>query len=164
MKINDILRASDVKRFHIVRTLHDQSLAEHTFNMTMIARRLCKTAGLDDVNVMKACLAHDLDEVIIGDIPTPTKDRVRKEGVDINDLYHEVTGRNLSDIEVTIIKAADLIETLWFLGQNFSGSHSYQVLSEMRIEFQSWANNFKGPIGQMIAQVYSEVTDEAHEI
>ena len=128
MRIQDILRAQYVKRWTIVNTTRNQSLAEHTFNVTMIARAICKVHGIDDVEVMKACLAHDLDEILTGDIPTPTKIAARGKGWDLNKIYERVTNRRLNDEEMMIVKAADAIETSAFLEDNSGPSrHNMEV-------------------------------------
>ena len=54
----------------------------------MISRRIAIEMGYDEDDVktiMLAGLVHDLDEVITGDIPTPTKMRAKAQGVDLND-------------------------------------------------------------------------------
>lgn len=124
MEIHDILRAQYVKRWTIVHTIKQQSLAEHTFNVTMIARAICKRAGLDDVNVMKACLAHDLDEILTGDIPSPTKREAKERGWDLNNIYVRVTSRELTPVEESIVKIADLMEAVLFIDENGVGRHA----------------------------------------
>ena len=124
MLIHDILRAGDVKRWHIVRTHREQSLAEHSFNVCMIARAIAKGAGIDDMEITKAALAHDLDEVLLGDVPSSVKDRARERGVDINDLYHRVTGRGLNVQEQNILRIADRLEAFWWITFNGLGEHA----------------------------------------
>ena len=133
MKINDILRASGVTRWHIVRTVRPQSLAEHTFDVVMIARAVAKIAGVDDYEIIKAALLHDLDEIITGDIPTPTKQKARDNGWELNDLYKTVTGRELSPDESLIIQLSDKMADLHWLWLHALGPHSnrvYEVMAE----------------------------------
>jgi 5'-deoxynucleotidase YfbR-like HD superfamily hydrolase len=124
MLIHDILRTADVKRWHIVRTLKEQSVAEHSFNVCFIARAIAKEAGVDDVEITKAALAHDLDEVLLGDIPTSVKERVKENGVDINTLYTRVTGRTLDSDEQDILRIADRLEAFWWITFNKLGEHA----------------------------------------
>ncbi len=138
MKINDILRASGVTRWHIVRTVRPQSLAEHTFDVVMIARAIAKNAGIDDYEIIKAALLHDLDEIVTGDIPTPTKERARQNGWELNELYKSVTGREITDHEATIIHLADKMADLHWLWLHALGPHSnqvYETLAETYNEF-----------------------------
>lgn len=131
MKINDILRASGVTRWHIVRTVRSQSLAEHTFDVTMIARAIAKLAGVDDNEIIKAALLHDLDEIITGDIPTPTKERARANGWELNDLYKSITGREITEDEALIIHLADKMADLYWLWLHALGPHSNKVYETM---------------------------------
>ena len=136
MEIHDILRAADVKRWHIVRTHKPQSVAEHTFNVCMIARAIAKLAGVPDENIIKAALAHDLDEVLLGDIPTVIKERVRDGGVDINALYKRVTGRTLSVVDEIILKASDRLEAYWWISENGNGSHADLVRRDCAARYE----------------------------
>ena len=131
MKINDILRASGVTRWHIVRMVRDQSLAEHTFDVVMIARAIAKIAGVDDYEIIKAALLHDLDEIILGDFPTPTKARAREQGVELNDLYFKVTGRELDPSEAMVVKIADKLADLHWLWMHALGPHANAVYESM---------------------------------
>ena len=131
MKINNILRASGVTRWHIVRTVRPQSLAEHTFDVVMIARAIAKIAGIDDYERIKAALLHDLDEIVTGDIPTPTKERARENGWELNDLYKSITGREISEDETLIIQLADKLADLYWLWLHALGPHSNAAYEEM---------------------------------
>ncbi len=145
MKINDILRASGVTRWHIVRTVRPQSLAEHTFDVTMIARAIAKIAGYDDAEITKAALLHDLDEVVVGDIPTPTKNRAKDVGWDLNNLYKNVTGRELSSDESVIIHLADKMADLHWLWLHALGPHSNQVYESMAEYYNEYVRSDKIP-------------------
>lgn len=138
MKINDILRASGVTRWHIVRTVRPQSLAEHTFDVVMIARAIAKIGGYDDGEIIKAALLHDLDEIVTGDIPTPTKSRARDNGWNLNELYKGITGRELSSDESLIIKLADKMADLHWLWLHALGPHSNRVYEIMADEFNQY--------------------------
>ena len=145
MKINDILRASGVTRWHIVRTVRPQSLAEHTFDVTMIARAIAKIAGYDDAEITKAALLHDLDEVVVGDIPTPTKNRAKSVGWDLNNLYKSVTGRELSADESIIIHLADKLADLHWLWLHALGPHANSVYESMAEYYNEYVRSDKIP-------------------
>lgn len=130
MKINDMLRAQYVKRFHIVHTLKHQSVAEHSFNVAMIAREIAIEFGLFGAaveEVMLIALCHDLDEVITGDIPTPTKERAKAGGVNLNDNGIEVPYKAVLEDHKLIVKVADYMEAIWFLDDNGIGDHAQEV-------------------------------------
>lgn len=125
MGIHDILRAADVKRWTIVRTVRDQSVAEHTFNVVMIARRLATHLGVDDAVVIKAALEHDLDEIMTGDMPSPVKKKMKEHGYDPVKLENRP---DRGDKVNMIIKMADYMESIWFLEENKVGRHANAVL------------------------------------
>jgi 5'-deoxynucleotidase YfbR-like HD superfamily hydrolase len=141
MKINDILRASGGTRWHIVRTVRPQSLAEHTFDVTMIARAIAKIAGYEDYEITKAALLHDLDEIVTGDIPTPTKEKARDNGWELNDLYKSITGRELSGDETLIIQLADKMADLHWLWLHALGPHANRVYEIMADNFNNYVRS-----------------------
>jgi len=141
MKINDILRASGVTRWHIVRMVRPQSLAEHTFDVTMIARAIAKIAGHDDYEITKAALLHDLDEIVTGDFPTPTKQKARDNGWELNDLYKEITGRVLEPDEALIIHLADKMADLYWLWLHALGPHANRVYESLAEEYNNYVRS-----------------------
>ena len=127
MNINDILLAQNIKRWTIVSTTQDQSLAEHLFNVTMIARRIAAEAGIPDERIIKYALDHDLDEVMTGDIPSPAKERML-----IPDDY-KGKSRELCDCgEAIVVKAADLIDAYLFIKHNHHDRHGATVYKSMQ--------------------------------
>jgi hypothetical protein len=131
VKIQDIMRANYVERWQLVNVSRRQTVAEHSFNVAIIVKSIAEEMKFDSGvidHIMKYALMHDLDEVITGDIPTPTKQRVRDLGVEINDLVCvSITPPNYKDI----IKAADYIDSLWYLNENGVGRHANQVFMDI---------------------------------
>ena len=115
MNIQDVLRAQGVKRWHIVETVRQQSIAEHQWNVAAITADLCQRMGWPKENTMhlisKACM-HDIDEVLNGDMPSPSKGAPKS--------YDDDRGG-------AIVKAADLIEAWWFINEFGVGRHAQQV-------------------------------------
>lgn len=142
MRINDMLRAQHVKRFHIVHTIKNQSIAEHSFNVAMIARRIAIEMGYDEDDVktvMLAGLVHDLDEVITGDIPTPTKIRAKAQGVDLNNNGINVPYQ-CSGLEwvTRIVKVSDYIEAMSFMEENAVGMHALTVEADIGEKMEAY--------------------------
>lgn len=139
LNIFDLLRAGGVKRWHIVETVRDQRLSEHMYNVSLLSGEIARQLEMRPTNihlVMVAAMFHDIDEVISGDMPTPTKQRLRDAGVEPNDLFKEyqildtkIFKQLIPDIEV-IIKCADHLDTLFFLQTNGLGRHAEQVMQE----------------------------------
>jgi HD superfamily phosphodiesterase len=170
LEIQDILRAQEVHRWNIVATIRNQSLAEHTFNVVFIARAICKEAGLSDSDVIKCALEHDLDEIITGDIPTPTKERMKKLGFNPDDVHErEVDAPARSGEAKLIVKIADMIEASWFIDQTNFTRHGKEVRNYMwqrtkdRIEkliYDSPAEMINNPkIGRAAQHVWSQIMD-----
>lgn len=119
MNIQDILRASSVTRWHIVATSREQNLAEHSFNVAMISRAICKELGIDDTTATKLALEHDLDEIIYGDIPSHTK---KKLG--INPPY-KAPQRDIDSC--IIVRVADLLDAVLFIKRYHTDRHGIEV-------------------------------------
>lgn len=60
--------AQNVSRWHTVRTLGRQNLAEHSYEVALI----CARVGVG-AHVLLAALEHDLGEETTGDVPAPFK-------------------------------------------------------------------------------------------
>ncbi len=77
----EVMRLSNLKRWGIVEMSRSQSVAEHSYNVAMIAVHIVdrlENVSSDKTSlrsvVMGWSLAHDLPEVVTGDIPTPLKE------------------------------------------------------------------------------------------
>lgn len=73
----EIRDASFLKRWSIVRTVRDQSVAEHSFFVATYANDICVALGLSDkikLLALQYALWHDFrDEIFTGDLPGPSK-------------------------------------------------------------------------------------------
>lgn len=73
----DIRDASHLKRWAIVRTLRDQSVAEHSFYVAVYTNDICISLNMPPEITLPAiqyALWHDVsDEIFTGDIPGPSK-------------------------------------------------------------------------------------------
>lgn len=72
-------RMKYLKRWSLMRTHHEESLAEHTFDVVAIVHLLALIArhryqrDLDLEYMLTRALYHDVAEIITGDLPTPVK-------------------------------------------------------------------------------------------
>lgn len=132
----ELARASHIKRWHIVNTAKEQNLAEHHYNVTIIALELYKhiVGEAPSASFIAACLFHDVAEIRYGDIPTPGKRFLREYfQVDLDDADRELvpeipyTIGNIGSAEKEIIKLADLIEAAWWIRENGLGHHASVV-------------------------------------
>jgi 5'-deoxynucleotidase YfbR-like HD superfamily hydrolase len=111
----------------------------------MIARAIAKIAGYDDYEIIKAALLHDLDEIVTGDIPTPSKKRARENGWELNDLYRSITGREITDDESLIIEIADKMADLHWLWLHALGPHANKVYELLATTFNDWIRSDQIP-------------------
>lgn len=138
MKISELMRMSHVKRWGIVDTSRPQTIAEHSFNVTILATRLVHDIGWNGVlhpdrhlQVVYWALMHDSIEVFTGDTPTPYKETLRGCGADIvkaeasyDRNYYEVAGVMRGTVGEMVVKLADLIEAIHFLDNYGVGRHA----------------------------------------
>jgi len=141
------LRACHVRRWHIVQTTREQTLAEHSFAVSVLAGSLAakmRWNGLlhpeKKLMLLQYALAHDLIEVRTGDLPTPFKKYLQiAGGADViakaNELvdYEQASvDRMVKGTEVEMfVKIADMIEAIFFLQDNGTGMHAETVLIEL---------------------------------
>lgn len=160
-----------MKRWHLVNTTRVQSLAEHQFGVAILASEIAQRMGLAPqivANVAAAALLHDADEVRTGDIPTPTKKRIKSHfGCDAFDvalgefaLPH--TG-GLPPAIHTIIKCADYLESLVFLAEHKVGRHADAVMDDIGHDADTYFTQ-AGEAGAVAASLWSELQNAVYEI
>ena len=119
MNIQDQVRLSSVKRWHIIDTLKEQSVAEHTLNVMLIVREVYTRLGWKVMgDQFNDVLDHDMDEVLTGDIPSPAKPK--KDWSEVSTEY-------------LILKACDIVEGLVFInhyGMGPSGDHARRYMMD----------------------------------
>jgi len=128
----DRLRLRNVKRWHIINTTRDQTVAEHSYLVWVIAEEIGLRIGLTQEDFHKLwvlALTHDEHEVFLGDMPTPAK-----EYLAVDDPREPMSMRFYmsqdSKLE-SIVKAADTLEAYWFLRENGVGFRAAQVADEL---------------------------------
>lgn len=153
------LRASHVKRWHIVQTANQQSLAEHTYNVTVIAGSLAagmRWPGLlhdsERLKLVMWAMNHDLIEVRTGDMPTPFKRALEEEGgkkalEDAEDRIDSDQAAKARMVKGTpiemIVKLSDQIEAVWWLADNGLGQHAIEVLDGLRQILSSMVDDYE---------------------
>lgn len=110
----------------MVGTTKESNVASHSFNVAMIAMAINKRLDGKDPDVNRAvcyyALIHDVAEAYTGDIPTPTKARMKKEGFDPDKMVGMAQESSVPIWIQKIIKAADLIENYVFISEHASGA------------------------------------------
>jgi 5'-deoxynucleotidase len=122
-----------VLRWNIVRTARTQTLAEHLYRTWLLTKELCKHLNLDQ-SATAICerwaLMHDYPEILIGDLPTPTK-RAIEQRTGNPDIWKKLE-RDVCDViqakpgtvEAYVVKIADCIEGWYFLVEEGMGEHA----------------------------------------
>ena len=173
--IENLLKASNVKRWHTVDCVKTQSLSEHQWNVTIICIHIAESIGLEDRDmshlVMRG-LTHDIEEIWTGDMPSPYKESLKRTGAPALDEQwgigtpvptpshpyddgHPVEPEIPHNGEIGgIIRAADLIDAWWW--------SSKYVLDES-VKADCWrrlytfrcnqTNDLKKAIDQIVAEL-----------
>jgi 5'-deoxynucleotidase YfbR-like HD superfamily hydrolase len=147
MTLYDFLRAGHVKRWHIVNTACQQSIAEHSFLVAVIAMHLHKAMGGSENEVHQTAvwgLFHDAIEIRTGDIPTPAKRLLREADGQVAgepDIFDRLDvlllpdapyfneGTCPSEMSIACVKMADAIEAAHWIRENGLGRHAEIVAS-----------------------------------
>lgn len=150
MTLEQKLRSGHVRRWHIVAVSREQTIADHMHRVGVIAEEILRILGLFDwnynitLNVMRWAAIHDRHEFLMGDLPTPTKEAIRIQLV--NTYGEDVFERAAADIDPEaeelraciaedgdmplagrIVKLADLLEAMNYVGIFGCGSHAREV-------------------------------------
>lgn len=145
LSLKDTYRATDVFRWQIVKTHRQQSVAEHSFQVALIASRICDLDEADEETrnkVLWYALVHDLPEVVTGDMATPLKKMLGAAArLRLSQFEESLTiGGKVIDAPPHvkhIVKMADLIEAAAFLHQNAASSHGKDICSKIIAELSA---------------------------
>lgn len=166
IELADLLRASHIKRWHIISTCQPQTLAEHNYNVATIALALYNeivggdltTAPRDIALLLAAALFHDATEARMGDIPTPGKHLIRTFSnpkiFDQMDDYLMATvplvrppatavGTPLYDF----IKMADYIDAAVWLNENKVGARAGEVAAKCWVNMELFVEELTASSG-----------------
>lgn len=158
MNLADVYRASDINRWQVVKTIKNQSVAEHSFNVAMIADVLnarITNKSILSPKVIVYALYHDIPEIYTGDIVTPIKEHIKNKCKEnfFEDFEEELCGPKYSKIKndaciyfpevAAIVKLADLIESVKFLEQNALTDHGEQIGRKIIIKISDKIEEYK---------------------
>ena len=170
IKIQDVLRAGHIKRWNIINTTRQQTLAEHLFNVAMISDVILNKLGNEEYRdiTLAWALIHDVPEVVCGDTPTPTKKRMEEHGFDMEKIYNEIDPTYKETKETAeevgfglpwkVVKAADLMEAYHFLVENGVGSHAKGVANNIYIKLNAHIEKYFID-DSALKEVFNEIMD-----
>ena len=169
MNIQDKLKAGTVNRWNIVSTIRPQTLAEHLFNVAMICEALAENIPTVPVTtVVYYGLIHDIEEVILGDLPTPTKLKMKRMGLNWDKLVQSVMEDKdrLAPTEnlQKLIKTADKMEALWFITTYGIGRHADLVQYRMEKDWDKWLSGLHPALQESAMSVWKDLTEGDIEV
>lgn len=155
MNVIEKLRSGHVRRWHIVAVAREQTVADHMHRVGVITEEILRILGYFSwnsnltLNAMRWAAIHDRPEFKLGDIPTPGKQLIREAaGCDI--LYEAELVLEDGDPEFLelsqcvapggecplagdIVKYADILEAMNYVGIFGCGSHAREVWAGLQI-------------------------------
>lgn len=138
-QLEPVMRFHAVKRWHMIDTTRQQTIAEHSANVALLAYVLAKTApGMffgPAAEFAAMGLLHDLGEVFTGDVPSHTKRHIL--GLDqLEDQVLPAMFEYLPDYNSQLlIKLCDLADGIRFIrlhGVDLTAQHAREGL-EMQL-------------------------------
>ncbi|MCY4128800.1 MAG: HD domain-containing protein, partial [Gammaproteobacteria bacterium] len=118
------MQAGQVRRYHTAVDIPPQSVAEHTFNVMVIATYLVRMSSFDDGKrldqgvPLQHALFHDLGEIYMADIPGPVKSYVSVKHLEAQEKIAVMDNFSIDlDGMPEIVKMADQLECLWYFAR-----------------------------------------------
>ena len=139
---SDYLKAQYIRRWGIVNTAKQQSIAEHMYGVWTLIRVWGPEIDLGPISQGQAeewALTHDLAEIRTGDMPTPHKtpeikswlDRVERDTYPPTKLIEaSLKGSSVADF----CKFCDTAEAVLFLRLNGIGRHAMDVCDVLQLQ------------------------------
>lgn len=184
--IGDIYRMSYGKRWQILGNMRQQSLAEHSYNVAVIAIYILTEwkkhdliasdqteSPIAQMMIMNALL-HDYEEIFTGDIPAGTKRHIMPK--DPEDIHRKIGGiANLGSKPVadhvafelldgsklpigTVVKCADYIDAIAWLFMNGMGDNTAVRLEQgLNKRFNEYlTEHLSIEMGAVVAEICNE--------
>ena len=116
MKLNEVLAAGRVVRYHAAPVDRKQTVAEHTWGVLAILYEITDPSPA----LIEAAIFHDIAEVYTGDVPAP----VKKASKQVKQIFDDLEEDALAEMEVSLpkltreeqryLKIADCLEGLHY--------------------------------------------------
>lgn len=167
--LETVMRLHAVKRWHMIDTTRQQTLAEHSANVAILAMHIAMTAPIFVFDsyplVAAAALIHDIPEAFTGDVPSHTKRHIDK----LDALEDLVTPAHLhipvSPATAAMIKLCDLADGIRFIrlhGVDMTARHAqkgledqYRAKMEFAVEQFGWTEDVREHLnGNLIFYAY----------
>ena len=150
------LRLMQVPRWTIVPLLRNQSVAEHSWAVAILAMELAYRCGINPEDVAKHAVEHDITEVVTGDIPTPLKKAIVSAGAG-HVVHHEPIPEG--DGIATIVKIADTMEAIIYISRWGNSLQAKNIQNEMYERLN--AELYESPtVKKHVFDIIAEALDE----
>lgn len=132
------LRLSHVPRWSTVDRLKEQSVADHSFRVAIIALNLVDWLifkGIKEINrgkVVELAILHDIAESHTGDVPTPFKRNIK--AIAGATAYQRLfpTGHEGHLYEMDVVKIADVMESItWIERYGINSKYVKQTIAPL---------------------------------
>lgn len=154
---HQVLKMSYVKRWAIIDMSRDQSLAEHSYNVAILARRIVLDmpkdpfhglmGGLNPSEFMNVVLAwalcHDLPEVYTGDIPSAFKRGIATEVASLEKELFPFYGKERDGtppLALAVVKIADTFEAIEFANRYCIDRDKDDIMKFMLSSLKEYVN------------------------
>lgn len=151
MTIQEKMRISSVQRWHIVPTSKEQTLADHTCRVQILAMDIAMALGYVNENmesglasIMFRSLVHDIEEITKGDIPGHTKRHIRDEFLP-------------TDMVRRVVKLADVLESYYFIHQYHIDRHGKEVTNYYAMRFANLVSQLPDREREMMNSLQSQL-------
>ena len=160
---------TDIRRWSIVRTIRDQSVAEHSYFVSLMAPRLLRHYGIEDPSVLLAAteyaMTHDMSEVLTGDVATPIKKRLPEGAFVMMELEFGFPPVEVDPYIKQAVKVIDLFEAAMFLAEEIAIGNA-RVVDVQRViknKLEASCVKFEAMVGQK-KDLYRTMTGILHNL
>ena len=142
-----IMEGSMVERFHTCSTIHRNTVGQHSHGVACLIWLLCEPDSPPRAELLMAALTHDLEEAVLGDIPSPAKQRMG-----ISDLVHSTGAKlmrevglswKLTDDELRLLKMADILDGMLYCAheRGLGNRHIEEAYGNFRMYWFEFTEN-----------------------
>lgn len=160
MDINNVLISGDVERFHQCTGMTKQRNSEHQWGVALLVQHFDKQCRKE---VILAALTHDATELVLGDIPAPTKWTIPEIKVLLDKAEENIEVEwgihfKLSPVEKHLLKLCDMFEGMQYCIKRVK-------MGERRaaIPFKAWANHIDNKFVPLTLDRYSVLSNVQRE-
>lgn len=149
--LETVMRLHSVKRWHMIDTTRQQTLAEHSANTALLAFLIAMQSPMhffgDPMLIAVATLVHDIPEAFTGDIPTHTKPFIHGLENLEDRVTHPIFAVDVPEPAKTLIKLCDIADGIRFIrlhGVDTTAKHARAGLEkqfQQKLSGTDWPEN-----------------------